>query len=211
MATASSESRSRTPSATVSAGSSSRISSRTVSSTSVSAVKSKSRAHQLDQPRPQLGIERLDHGRRRRPRAGRRPAPARPVDQQLSTASAHALHELLAQRSVLVRAARRAAESTVNLFFVEHAVPRMNGKGLCRACTPAPGRWQMRRDNCDAMALAMSACSGAHTSTLCNHRTHRLKSFNGDADGSWPVVLVAVAATVAAHKRQRASSMPRQR
>ena len=57
MVTASSESRSRTPSATVAVSSSSRISSRTASSTSVRAAKSKRRAEKLDQARALIGLE----------------------------------------------------------------------------------------------------------------------------------------------------------
>ena len=57
MVTASSESSSRTPSATVAVSSSSRISSRTASSTSVRAAKSKSRAEKLDQAGAVLGLE----------------------------------------------------------------------------------------------------------------------------------------------------------
>ena len=60
--TASSDSMSRTPSATVRGVSSSRISSRTMSSTSVSAVKSKSMPSKFDKARALIGLERLDHG-----------------------------------------------------------------------------------------------------------------------------------------------------
>ena len=61
MVTASSESMSRTPSATVRGASSSRISSRTGSSTSVSAREVEIEPKQFDQARPLLGFERLDH------------------------------------------------------------------------------------------------------------------------------------------------------
>ena len=135
-ATASSDSISRTPSATVCGGSSSRISSRTASSTSVSAVKSKSDAEQFDQARPQIGIERLEQGaeigfvqvadQRAQGRRYRRPrSPGRP-----------ARRIRLADRAVVVARQRRA--SVLFGMFLFEPCRASRGKTLkaARACTP---------------------------------------------------------------------------
>ena len=121
MATASSESRSRTPSATVSGGSSSRISSRTVSSTSVSAVKSKS-----------APISAIRRGRNSGSSASRTRADiglmqiADELAQRRRVAGVERLDDLLdivrAQGSVRV-ARRNGGQRHGHVFVVEHAGP----------------------------------------------------------------------------------------
>ncbi len=92
--------------------------------------------HQLDQARSQLRIERLDDVadvgfvQVADQRQHRRPISS--LD-----GLAHALHELLAQRSVVL-AQFDGWPSHGHVFYRRACRARVNGKGIYRACTPAP-------------------------------------------------------------------------